>query len=383
MSLVDSKSRIDSQEESKSAEVKESARVKLLGREFHTVEKGIDPADVVEYLKAATGSSEDAFQRLEQFSALQATAKSIQESISQARRLADYAKKQAELEARQKKIQAVEEAGRQAVLMIDRVRESCISSIDSTHGILVAAIREALEAARGTVAHNLTQISETIEEAAEERLGKWRTGVEQPTERPLIREVKIADIAQSDEPQEDTEIDIEKAVPDLISLHGSSTGLKKSDSSATQTAKVDSVTGIDEPSGLEDSPESEKDEVPAVQDSTGTDMVEASEGLYSGDVAIIIPRSAKDTWMQLFRNHLSRTPGVKIRGETERDKERIEVMLSLEKPTELLPLLQDLPNVRKVMEAWNGGKPLEERGPEHTKQVSDKSEEVALILQFA
>jgi hypothetical protein len=383
MSLVDSKSRVDSQEESKSAEVKESTHVKLLGREFHTVEKGVDPADVIEFLKAAIGSSEDAFQRLEQFSALQAAAKTMQESISQARRLADYAKKQAELEARQKKAQAVEEAGRQAALMIDRVRESCISSIDSTHGILVAAIQEALVAARRTVARDLTQIGETIEKAAEERLDKWQTGVEQSIKWPLSREGKITDTGQPDEPQEDTEIDIEKAVPDLISLHGSSTGIKKGNSSAAKTLEADSGSATGESPESDNSPESEENEVPAVPDSAATDMVEASEGLYSGDVAIIIPRSAKDTWMQLFRSHLSRTPGVKIRGETERDKERIEVMLSLEKPTELLPLLQNLPNVRKVMEAWSGGKPLEEWGPERTKQVSDKSEEVALILQFA
>lgn len=353
--------------------------MELLGREFRTVEKGLDPDEVIEFLKTATGSSEDSFKRLEQFSSLQAAAKTMEESISQARRLAEYARKQAELEARQKKTQAAEEAGQQAALMIDGAKESCISSIDSTHAILLAAIQEALENAKGTVSYNLTQLSETIQKAAEERLDKWQTGVEQSTEQPLSPKVEPVDAGLSDKLQKD--IELEKAVPDLISLRGSSAGLDEGDSSSAQTPEADS-TAADGPSALEDSSKSEEGKAPVVPDSTGSDMVEASEGLYSGTVAIIIPRSVKDTWMQQFRSHLSRAPGVQIQGETERDKERIEVMLSLEKPTELLPLLQNLPNVRKVMEAWNTGRPPEGWGPGRVNRVSRKSEEVALILQF-
>ncbi len=349
--------------------------MELLGREFRTVEKGIDPNEVIEFLKGTTGSSEDVFRRLEQFSALQSAAKTMEESISQARRLAEYARKQAESEARQKKAQAAEEAGRQAMLMIDRAKENCISSIDSTHDILLAAIQEALEKAKGTVSDSLTKIGEAIEKAAEERLSKWQTGIAQSSEQAA----DTVDAVLSDEQQED--IELEKAVPDLISLHGSPTGLNKSDSLPAGTPEADSNAG--ETSGLEDSSKSEENKGPDVPDSASTDMVEASEGLYSGSVAIIIPRNVKSTWMQQFRDRLSKAPGVKIQGETERDKERIEVVLSLEKPTELLPLLQDLPNVRKVMEAWDTGSPPEGWGPGRVNRASRKSEEVALILQFA
>jgi len=353
--------------------------VELLGREFRTAEKGLDPNEVIEFLKAVTGSSEDAFQRLEQFSALQAAAKTMEESISQARRLAEYARKQAESEAQQKKTQAVEEAGQQAALMINRAKESCISTIDSTNAILLAAIQEALENAKGTVSYNLTQLSETIQKAAEERLNKWLTGVEQSTEQPLNPKVESVDAGLSDKLQKD--IELEKAVPDLISLHGSPTGLDEGDSSFERSPEAAPSAGG--PSGSGDSSESEGDEARAVPDSIEGDMVEASDGLYSGTVAIIIPRNVKDSWMQQFRSHLSRAPGVQIQGETERDEERIEVMLSLEKPTELLHLLQTLPNVRKVMEAWNTGTPPEGWGPGRVNRVFRKSEEVALILQFA
>jgi len=377
MSLIDSRDKTDSQE-SKSLGAKENSFVELLGREFRTVEKGFDPNEVIEFLKIATGSSEDAFTRLEQFSSLQAAAKTMEESISQARRLAEYARKQAESEARQKKTQAAEEAGRQARSMIDRVKENCISSIDSSHSILLAAIQEALADAKGTVSINLTQIGESIEKAAEECLAKWQTDTAQSAQPPVSPKVETVEADTPDERQED--IDIEKAVPNLVSLHGSSSDSTKSDGSPVQTPEVDSTA--DEQSGLEDSPKSEEDKTPDTPDSTSNDMIEASEGVYCGSVAVIIPRSVKDTWMQQFRNHLSRTPGIKIQEEMERDKERIKVMLSLEKPTELLPLLQDLPNVRKVMEAWDSGSPPEGWGPGRVNRASKKSEEVALILQF-
>lgn len=376
MSLVDSKDKTDSQGESKSSLVKEGGNVEFLGREFRTVDKGLDPGEVVEFLKGVSGSSEDVFQRLEQFSALQSAAKTMEESIAQARRLAEYARKQAESEAKQRKNQAAEEAGRQAMLMIDRVKESCLSSIDGTHDILLAAIRESLEDAKETVSSNLTQISESIEKAVKERLDKWQADVTTSAEH---LQVETGEAVLSGKQQEDMEL--EKAVPDLINIQGASTGLDKKDDSSVQTPEAGITT--DEMTGTEDSAESEEDEVVDVPDSAGTDMVEATEGLYSGSVTVIIPRGVQDTWMQQFRNRLSRTAGVKIQGEAERDKERIEVALSLDKPIELLPLLQDLPNVRKVMEAWNTGTPPEGWGPGRVNRASRKSEEVALILQFA
>jgi len=201
MSLVDSRGRTDSQGESKSLGVKESSYMELLNREFRTVEKGLDPDEVIEFLKTLTGSSEDAFDRLEQFSALQAAAKTMEESISQARRLSESARKQAEAEAQQKKTQAAEEAGQQAMLLISRAKESCISSINSTHDILLAAIQEALEKAKGTVSSNLAKIGEAIEKAAEEHLGKWQASVTESTEQPLSPKIGSVDAGLSDKMQ--------------------------------------------------------------------------------------------------------------------------------------------------------------------------------------
>ncbi len=362
------------------SEAQQSGYVELFGREFQTVQKGLDPDEVVEFLKAATGSSEDVFQRLEQFSALQAATRTVEESISQARRLAEYAKKQAESEARQRRTQVVEEAGQQAALMINGAKENCVSAIDNTHDALLEAIQETIESARGTISAKLTQLGETIQTAAKERLDKWKSDVEQSTKQSLSPEARPADGNSAGKIQKD--IALEEAVPDLMSLHGGSSGSVKDDNLSAKALEVDSAN--EGSSGLEeDSSKSEEDKASVAQDSVSSDVVEASEGLYSGSVSVIIPRGVKDTWMHQFRSHLSQAPGVKIQGETERDKERIEVVLSLDKPTELLTLLQDLPNVRKVMEAWNAESPPEGWGPGRASRGSRKPEEVALILQFA
>ena len=325
MSIVDSRNKSDSLAELESSEATERSYVELLGREIRIVEKGLDPDEVVAFLQTTIGSSEDVFQRLEQFSALQAAAKTMEESIKQARRLAEYAKKQAETEAQQKKAQTTEEAERQATVIIDQARESCVSFVDSTHVALLEAIKEALGQARETVSRNLTRIHKDIEDAAKSHLAQWVTDVRQSKEQPAGVTPGPTDASPDGEVAE--EMDAEGG-------------------EASKTAAPGLMKG---------------------------ELVEAADGLYSGSVRVIIPRSVKETWMQQFLDRISQAPGVKIQGESERDEERIEVTLSLEKPVELLPLLQELPNVRKVMEAWNSGGPSEERG----------SGEVALILQFA
>ena len=93
----------NSTNESESQEVAERSHVELFGREFRIVEKGLDPEEVIDYLENATGASDAAFKQLEQFSAIQAVAKTIDESVAQAKRLAEHARAQAEAEAQQAK----------------------------------------------------------------------------------------------------------------------------------------------------------------------------------------------------------------------------------------------------------------------------------------
>jgi len=342
---VDSRSNFYSDINLELVKATERSYVELIGREFSIVEKGLDPKEVVAFMQTTTSSSEDVFQRLEQFSALQKATRTIEESITQARRLAEYAKKQAETEAQQTKTQATEEAKRQATAIINQAKESCAGFVNSTHTTLLEAVKEALGQARETVSYNLTRIHDDIEETAKSHLARLKMGVGQSDDEVVKEE------------------ELEKAVPDLIGLYGSSASSKSS--------------------GLEKDAEGEElsnTETPELMDG---EMAEAADGFYRGSVRVIIPRGVKATWMQQFQDRISQIPGVRIQGQSERDKERIEVTLSLEKPVEILPLLQELPNVRKVMETWNNGETSEERDSGQSQQVSGNPGEVALILQFA
>jgi vacuolar-type H+-ATPase subunit E/Vma4 len=379
MSMVDSKNKSDFHADSESPGAIEHVYVGSLGKEFRIVEKGLDPEEVMEFLQETTGSSDDVFQRLEQFSALQAAARTMEESIAQARRLAEYAKKQAETEARQKKAQAAEEAERQATVIIDQTGKSCTSFVDSTRVALLEAIKEALGQARDMVSHNLTQIREEVEEAAKSHLAQWEIEAGKPTEQPVRSAVELndsrsdGDVAEEEGP--------EKAVPDLLNLYGGSTGLHRGEHLSDDVQAVEYGSG--KRTEFNKDTEGEEASNTATVGRMDDKWVEAADGLYRGSVRVIIPRGVKETWMQQFRDRISHMPGVRIQGESERDKERIEVTLSLEKPIEILPLLQELPNVRKVMEAWNSGGSPEKRGSGQVQQVSEDSGEVALILQFA
>lgn len=349
----------------KSAEATERSDVELIGREFRIVEKGLDPDEVVAFLQTTAGSSDDVFQRLEQFSALRVAARTMEESITQARRLAEYAKTQAETEAQQTKTQATEEAERQATVIIDQAKESCAGFVNSTHTTLLEVIKEALEQARETLSQNLTQIHNDIEKAAQSHLAQWEEDVGQFDKRAAGPTIEAIDITPDDEVTKEKEL--EEVVPDLVGLYGS--------------PAVDSETG-ESPGLKKDAENRESGNTEALGLMNGK-LVEATDGLYQGSVRIIIPRGVKTTWMQQFQDRISQVPGVRIQGESERDKDRIEVTLSLEKPVEILPLLQELPNVRKIMEAWNAGESPEERGSGQSHQVIKDSGEVALILHFA
>ena len=125
--------------------------MQIMGKEFRTIDRGLDPDEVIEFLKTAIGSSEESFKRLEQFSTLQAAAKTMDESIVQARRLAESAKRQAESEAQQEKERTLEEAREQAQEIVDQAKNSCAILIDDVRSVLTDAIHNAFEKAKETV----------------------------------------------------------------------------------------------------------------------------------------------------------------------------------------------------------------------------------------
>jgi len=161
----------------------------LLGRRFRIVENGLDPDEVTEYLMKEIGSSETTFQHLEQFSALEEAAKTIDDAIKQAKELAEHAKTRAKAEVAQQRAQAIEEAKMQAAEIIEQARKGCTSLIDSTSDILIKTLDGVLEKAKNQISANLPRIRENFEKTVESKHNQTDGSSTKSTEEPSSSQV--------------------------------------------------------------------------------------------------------------------------------------------------------------------------------------------------
>ncbi len=137
----------------------------MLGRKFHIVQNGLDPNEVTEYLMTEAGSSDSVFNKLEQFSALQAAAKTMDEAIKQARNLAEYAKVKATEEAEQRKAQAIEDGKEIATKIINEAGKSVLAYFDNASSIMMEAMNETFKKAKEQVSGNRAKVRGQIEKA--------------------------------------------------------------------------------------------------------------------------------------------------------------------------------------------------------------------------
>ncbi|HEY40487.1 MAG TPA: hypothetical protein G4O18_01360 [Dehalococcoidia bacterium] len=156
----------------------------LLGRRFRIVENGLDPDEVTEYLMKEMGSSDTTFQHLEQFSALEAATKTIDDAIKQAKELAEHAKMRAKAEVAQQRAQAMEEAKMQAAEIIEQARKGCASLIDSTSDILIKTLDGVLEKAKSQISANLPRIRDNFEKAVEKERKQKETDSKESADEP-------------------------------------------------------------------------------------------------------------------------------------------------------------------------------------------------------
>jgi len=161
----------------------------LLGRRFRIVENGLDPDEVTEYLMKEIGSSETTFQHLEQFSALEEAAKTIDDAIKQAKELAEHAKTRAKAEVAQQRAQAIEEAKMQAAEIIEQARKGCTSLIDSTSDMLIKTLDGVLEKAKNQISANLPRIRENFEKTVESKHNQTDGSSTKSTEEPSSSQV--------------------------------------------------------------------------------------------------------------------------------------------------------------------------------------------------
>ena len=153
----------------------------MLGRKFHIVQNGLDANEVTEYLEGEVGSSDGVFRQLEQFAALQAAAKTIDDAIKQARDLAEYAKVKATEEAERRKAQAIEDGKEITAKIINEAGKSVLAYFDNASSIMMEAMNETFEKAKEQVAGNRAKMREQIEKKNWAEINKIVTGTGHPT----------------------------------------------------------------------------------------------------------------------------------------------------------------------------------------------------------
>jgi F0F1-type ATP synthase membrane subunit b/b' len=334
--------------------------MEIMGREFRTIENGLDPDEVIAFLKAATGSSEDAFHRLEQFSALQAAAKTMDESISQAKRLAEYAKKQAESEAKQERERVLEEAKEQAQGMVEQVKNSCALLIDDVRSVMADTIYTAFEKAKETIDNSLAGLDADIDQVGVSHHDQIRANHQQSDDTLSDPPADTEEAATPDEDEVEEEED-EDGGTDLADLQKSLANLENSLSSLHVNKGAEGDTSKHQSSEEAAQNIENRDELPA-EARGNNDKQDDNDCQYSGDVAVSIPGGASESWMQELRGRVFKVPGARIKSESGLEDNTTVVTLSLSEPTALRAVLQEMPKVVKVMDEQDNGE-SSDKGP--------------------
>ena len=165
MGILGSKEKASTSPAEESPKEVRRKHIELLGREFSVVKDGLDPKEVIEFLEASAGSSEAAFKHLEQFSAFQSVARTMEESISEARQMAEQAKAKARIEVDRERAKAIVEVQQQSSAILDETMRSCMASVEGIHSVILDAVakteeiqHEAFKKTREMVATNIAGI---------------------------------------------------------------------------------------------------------------------------------------------------------------------------------------------------------------------------------
>jgi len=393
------KEKTDSIDELKPQEVAEQDHVELFGREFRIVQNGLDPEEVADYIRNASSSTDAIFKQLEQFSAIQAVAKTMDESVTQVKRLAENARAQAEAEIRQEKAQIMEDAKLHAAEVVERVTNICRTSLDTIHSAVLEDIRDAFERTRETAARIITEMEENAQAEVVARLGQSSTDIKQPEEGVSVPEASDSEDITAVE-KEETQVQMDSS-PDLTGLYESWEKLRESEKLLEATIRDNSVsTEGEEPADIRavsqsetendlqveagNSPQGEAEQELANQgDDTKADEEQelsaitagpesdkekhtharAADGepdekgsaLYSGDVTLVLPEGVPTSWSLHLRQRILETPGVQILWESYSCEDGNNLKLSLSEPLALPDMLREMPDVVRVTDQSSNG----------------------------
>jgi hypothetical protein len=405
--------------------------VELLGRQFHIVRDGLDPEEVITFLETIAGSSEAAFKRLEQFTAFQSVAKTMEESILEARELAERAKEQARIEAQSERTMVIEEARQQMSSILEQTQNSCLTSVDAVHGALLEAVtrteevqREALNRAKSMIASSLAEIHQNIQGVMHGNYSQAGPAIEAHEQVPdlsiepaeaiedheqvpdlsiepaeaIEAQEEVPDLSiepaetadktdesetEDVEPEEEPAFDLATLQKSLLSLEASMSNLNESKNAFGQNPETP-IAVLDE----EDEQEADKGDK---EENEGEDDVEEGRDspsdsdtahAYSGEVTVEISGGAEETWMDELRQRMHDIPGARIRAESGMDERTSMVRLSLNEPVRLLPILLALPRVNRVMPGRLNGGSSDKKGLKLWSKANKGSKQNTITIEL-
>jgi len=148
------------------------------GKKPNIVQSGPDPNDVNESFTESTGSVDTVFHKLEQFSNLERIADTIEDTIKQARDMAERAKIKVEEESEVSKTRAIEDGKEITAMIINEAGKSVLAHFDNASSILARTIDEVFKKVRDQVASDRTKTRGQIEKRVWAEIDRIVKGVE-------------------------------------------------------------------------------------------------------------------------------------------------------------------------------------------------------------
>lgn len=341
--------------------------MEIMGKEFRIIQNGLDPNEVTEFLKAAIGSSEDSFRKLEQFATLNVATKEIDESITQAKQLAESAKQQAQVETRQECEQILFEAKEQAQEMVDQTKKKSDIVIDDIRAVLTDAVNKAFERAKETVTIYSVDLDDNVHKDEVSYYDQIPVDRQQHNGKSSDQQTETMAVTSSDEIEGELEEghdhDLQGLQRSLEALENSLTSLYASEDMVEKPPEFQSAEKSEHDVESRDKPPEAK-----ASNSENDDNCQ-----YIGDVLVAILGGASESWRQELRKRTLQLPGVSIKTESCMDDNTIILSFSLEEPTLLHSILQGMPNVEKVVEGSTDGTSLDNN---QTKLLNEASKEL-------
>jgi hypothetical protein len=344
--------------------------MELLGREFHTVENGLDPAEVATFLESLTGSSDAALKRLESFASLTRLSLTMDNAVEEARKTCAQIREKAIKESEAETARVMGDARQRAGAIVEDTHRKCFASIESCKRTLEEArnkAREMIEQTRKGCACLIGDASLALNGAASDIVEAAKRA-QQMQDQALI---KVKDLGDSKLQEVNRNLESFASA-----LEGElSKSLKNFD---TEALPVSRANPIEKPPAADKPlPQPEKtvplvtaekaarstvEELLRTLETTpagaGTDSLSSpvmetvqkddAAKLYEGETTIRTVRGTGFLWLTPLLGSIKRIPGVEVASYGSNNDGSYHINLFLSRPLALVSILCQIPGVARV-----------------------------------